>query len=498
VSDLLLFLPVLIPLGTGIATLPLETRPKLQRLLSLAGALCLFAAGIALFAEVARSGVVHSQAAGWPAPAGITLAADLLSVTMVALAGLTGVLITVYSLGSGEIADPVSSYHPLLHVLLAGVCGSFLTADVFNLYVWFEVMLIASFTLLCLGGERLQVEGAMKYVALNLFASLLFLAATGLLYGLAGTLNMADVSRWAAESPPPPELTAVATLFLIAFGIKAAIFPLFFWLPASYHVAPAPVTAIFSALLTKVGVYAILRCATLLFPTEAAASRPLLLALAAATMVTGVLGAASQYDLRRLLSFHIVSQIGYLLLGVALLTPLSLAATILFVVHLVLAKTALFLVSGVVRAMTGTSDLKKLGGLSRTHPGLALLFLVPALSLAGVPPLPGFWAKYALIRSALEAGEYAVVGAALAVSLMTLFSMVKIWNEAFGKEVPEGGATPSPGGGLLLLKAPAAALALLTVALGLGAEPLSLLAQRGAQQLLDPVAYRATVLGDGR
>jgi Formate hydrogenlyase subunit 3/Multisubunit Na+/H+ antiporter, MnhD subunit len=374
-------------------------------------------------------------------------------------------------------------YYAIFHILLMGVCGAFLTGDIFNLYVWFEVMLIASFVLMVLGGERAQLEGGIKYVTLNLMASALFLAAVGILYGVTGTLNMADLAHRLGRVSSPGLMTALALMFLVAFGIKAAVFPLFFWLPASYHTPPVAVSALFSGLLTKVGVYALIRVFTRLFVQDVGYTHTLILIIAGLTMVTGVLGAVAQMEVRRILSFHIISQIGYMVMGLGMLTPLALGGAIFYIIHHIIVKTNLFLISGMVLHLRGTHQLKNLGGLYRAHPGVSFLFLIPALSLAGLPPLSGFFAKLALVRAGLEAGQFAIVAVALGVSLLTLFSMMKIWNEAFWK--PSGEDDPPPTRSVpTALWLPTAGLALLTILIGLAAGPLLVFSMRAAEQLL--------------
>ncbi|HMN03832.1 MULTISPECIES: Na+/H+ antiporter subunit D [Geobacter] len=499
---LFLFLPLIIPLATAVAGLLAWNRRGVQRLLGICGTMALLGTGVGLLAIVQRQGVVSVQAGNWPAPFGITLVADLFSAVMVVVAGAMGLAVAVYSLASADIEHESLGYHPLMQVLLLGVCGSLLTGDLFNLYVWFEVMLIASFVLLALGGRREQMEGAIKYVALNLIASAFFLAGIGILYGMAGTLNMADLARQLREVPHGGTVPVIAALLFAAFGIKSAVFPLFFWLPASYHTPPVAVTTIFSALLTKVGVYVLVRIFTLIFVQEAEAGQALILAAAGLTMVTGVLGAVAQHEMRRLLSFHIVSQIGYLVMGLGLLTPLALAGTVFFMVHVIAAKSALFLVAGIVKRLTGTTELGELGGLYEGRPLVGMLFLVPAMALAGIPPLSGFWAKLALVRAGLLEGRYVVVAAALAVSILTLFSMTKIWAEAFWKDRPVPPGEPRvlyhphvAGRAWLLLGMPALLLALTTVVMGVGAEPVFRLSLAAADQLLNPDLYIAAVLG---
>jgi multicomponent Na+:H+ antiporter subunit D len=302
----------------------------------------------------------------------------------------------------------------------------------------------------------------------------------------------------------------LASLFIIAFGIKAGIFPLFFWLPASYHTPPPVVSALLSGLLTKVGVYALVRVFTLIFLQDSAYTHTLLLIIAGLTMVVGVLGAVAQYDFRRLLAFHIISQIGYMIMGLALFSPWALAGTILHLVHNMIVKSNLFLVSGTVERLDGTADLKKLGGLSRAQPVLAGLFLVTALSLAGLPPLSGFLSKYVLVYAGLSAPQYTIVITSLVVSLLTLFSMLKIWNEVFWKPAPKaaagasGQAAPLPAGEggprsspPRLMIGPIALLAVLSVLMGLGAQLVFALALRAAEGLLDPTIYIQAVLGPG-
>jgi multicomponent Na+:H+ antiporter subunit D len=334
----------------------------------------------------------------------------------------------------------------------------------------------------------------MKYVAVNLVSSLLFLVSIGLTYGLTGTLNLADLAG-ALRTAPEGLVTVLAMLFLIAFGIKAAIFPLFFWLPASYHTPPVAVSAFFGGMLTKVGVYALIRSFTLLFTQDVGWTHQLLLWLAGFTMVTGVLGAAAQTEVRKLLSFHIISQIGYMIMGLALYTPLALAGAVYYLAHNIFAKANLFLLAGLAQRTGGSFELADLGGLYRKRPTLAILFLIPAFSLAGFPPLSGFWAKLTVVWAGVEVRAWAIVAVALFVGLLTLYSMTKIWQAAYWSPTPEGRRLgPLPPRTLL---APVAGLAALTVAMGVFSGPFLALAQASAAELLDPAAYVRAVLGSG-
>lgn len=497
-KNLLLIFPVLIPLVTAGACLLAWRRSGVQRILAAAGATTLLAAGVALLCRVNASGVVAMQVGGWRAPFGITLVADMFSALMVVVAGIVGMAVAVYSLADIGRRRQSLNYFALFHVLLMGVCGAFLAGDLFNLYVWFEVMLMASFVLMALGRRKQQLQGAIKYVALNLLSSALFLAAIGILYGLVGTLNMADLAGKVRDIRNPGILNAVAMLFLVAFGIKAAAFPLFFWLPASYPTPPVAVSALFAGLLTKVGVYALIRVFSLIFVHDTSLTHGLILIIAALTMITGVLGAYAQGEFRRILSFHIVSQIGYMLMGLGLFNRLALAGAVFYIAHHIIVKTNLFLISGIVARLRGTFTLAQLGGLYRERPALGMLFLVPALSLAGLPPLSGFFAKFLLIKAGLEDGQYLVVAVALMVGLLTLLSMMKIWNEVFWKPAPAAATDYRLSRRQrLLLAGPAVTLAVLTLMIGLAPGVLLELAIKASDQLMDPSAYIRAVMEGG-
>jgi multicomponent Na+:H+ antiporter subunit D len=496
----LVLLPVILPLAAGAISMALWRSLRAQRIIGVVATLALVLASLALLNAVHTEGHIVVHMGSWPAPLGITFVADLFGSIMVVLAAITGAATSVYSLKGVDVRRQSFLYFPLIHILLMGVCGAFLTGDIFNLYVWFEVLLMSSFVLLALGGDRNQLEGAIKYVTLNLISSALFLTAVGILYGTFGTLDMADLSRRIAETNRDGSQSGIVTtlsmLFLVAFGIKAAIFPLFFWLPASYHTPPFAVSAIFAGLLTKVGVYAIIRVFTLLFPLDAEFTRPVMLWLACLTMLTGVLGAAAQYEFRRVLSFHIVSQIGYMLMGLALATPLALAGSVFYIMHHIVVKANLFFIAGIADRIRGTSDLKSPGRVSvyARSPFVALIFFIPAMSLAGIPPLSGFFAKFVLVKAGLEIQEWGVVAISLLVSILTLYSMTKIWAEAFwkGPDRADDDEPSEPTPPTMLI--PVAALALITVLVGLLAGPAFTLASRTADQLLDRQGYIDAVM----
>lgn len=494
--DTALILPLLIPLTAAIVCILSWRRPEVQRQVTVAAMAALFVAAVALLRATLDDGIVVTQVGAWPAPYGITLVADLLSAIMVVVTGGIGLAVAVYSLGSIDRAREAHGYHVLVNVLVMGVIGSFLTGDMFNLFVWFEVMLIASFVLMALGGERAQLDGATKYVTLNLVSSTLFLSALGILYGLAGTLNMADLALRLAEVDRPGLVATVAVLFIVTFGIKAAMFPLFFWLPASYHTPPVAVSALFAGLLTKVGVYALIRTFTLLFVDDLGFTHTLILVLSGLTMLTGVLGALSQGEFRRILSFHIVSQIGYMTMGIGLFSRLAIAGSVFYMVHHIVVKTNLFFISGVGERLRGGVGLERLYGLYRSRPELAILFMVAALSLAGLPPLSGFWAKLVLVKAGLELEEYVIVAVALFVGLLTLMSMTKVWRAAYWKTQPEDAepvAAP-PRRDMWAMLGPIVGLAAVTLTIGLATAPFLDVALQSADQLLDRNLYVRAVL----
>lgn len=490
---LLILLPILIPLGT--ITIGLFTRGSkgVQQIIGIGGIALQFLVSIVIFRTVSNDGIQVIQLGNWPAPYGITFVADLFSSIMLIMSGIIGLVVAIYSISTIDKFRQRFSFFPLVNALLMGVNGAFLTGDVFNLYVWFEVMILASFVLLTMGGGRKQMDGAVKYVSMNLIASMMFLAGIGLLYGKAGTLNMADLAVKIGESDESLLLNSSAMLFFVAFSIKAAVFPFFFWLPASYHTPPIAITALFAGLLTKVGVYAMIRFFTLFFVQNQSFWHPLLLIIGGLTMVVGVLTAASQYDMRKILSFHIISQIGYMVMGLGLFTVLGVAGAIFYMVHNIIAKTNTFLIAGIVDKIKGTYDLKAIGGLYKQYPFLALLFLIAAFGLAGIPPLSGFAGKLILIIGGFEDQNYIITSVAILVGLFTLFSMVKIWNEGFWKKQPDdAGETRKVVPFSMYL--PVVVLAAGTIVLGIFAEPFINIGIDAAEQLINPENYINSVL----
>ena len=491
----LLALPILLPLAGAALSILFGRSRRVQRTITVSVLSSVLVMAVMLLLEVDRDGAVSAQAGGWPAPLGITLVADRFSAIMLVVGSLMLLAVLIYAIGQPGAERNHVGFQSVYLVLAAGVSAAFLTGDLFNLFVSIEMMLTASYVLITLGGRLEQVRAGMTYVVISLLASVLFIAMLAFVYASTGTMNLADLSTKIGDLPDGLR-SALAVLMLVVFGIKAAIFPLFFWLPDAYPTAPSPVTAIFAGLLTKVGVYAIIRTQTLLFPED---TRPgtLLLWLAGATMLVGVFGAIAQGDVKRILSFHIVSQIGYMIMGLGLFTLAGLAGAVLFIVNQIIVKSTLFLVAGLVEQRAGTGHLAKLTGLARVEPVLAVLFLLPALNLAGIPPFSGFVAKLALVDAGVGAEQYLIVAVSLAVSLLTLVSMTKIWSNAFWGGVDAGRPVPpaTTVRGWSLMVGSTAALVVLSLAIAVGAGPVYALSERTAHDLIEPSAYIEAVLG---
>jgi len=435
VTGVLAPLPVLLPLLGAAAALLVGHHPRLQRTVSILVLTGVVSVSVTLLLIADTDGAAAVAVGDWPVPVAIVLVVDRLSALMLVVASTVGLGVLVFAVGQGT-ADgdentPLSIFHPTFLVLIAGVSYAFLAGDLFNLYVGFEVLLTASYVLLTMGGSATRIRAGITYVVVSLLSSLLFLGSIALVYAATGTVNLAQLAGRLADLPDGTRLLLHGML-LIAFCIKAAVFPLSAWLPDSYPTAPAPVTAVFAGLLTKVGVYAIIRTQTLLFP--GGALDDVLMCAALATMLIGILGAIAQTDIRRVLSFTLVSHIGYMIFGIALGSTAGLAGAIFYVVHHIAIQTTLFLVAGLIERRGGTMAVDRLGGLATASPLLAVLFFVPAMNLAGIPPFSGFVGKVGLLGAGVADGSwgaYVLVAGAVLTSLLTLVAMSRIWTRAF-------------------------------------------------------------------
>ena len=494
-STAILYLPLLLPFLSAVLCLFLRKNRRAHYVFSIVGSALLLGVAFLLLHQTGQREILVVQAGGWPAPFGITLVADMLSALMISITAFVGLMMNIFSFQDIGRRHKYFGFFSFFHFLIMGVNGAFLAGDIFNLYVWIEVMLIASFVLLVLGNEKNQLIGTIKYMLLNFIASSFLLIGIGLVYGLSGSLNMADVALYFQENADDPMITVAATFFMVPFAIKAAMFPVYFWLPDSYPAPPISVGALFAGLLTKVGVYALFRLFTLVFVQDITYTHGILLGAAGLTMLSGVLGAVSMNTMRKILSFHIISQIGYMVMGLALFSTLAIAGAIFFIIHNILAKANLFLIAGLVERIKGSSDLSAVGGVYQNFPVLSLLFLIPAFSLAGLPPLSGFWAKFLLIKAGFELDAYLITAVAIITGLLTLYSMMKIWNNIFWAKAPSAAAPETFSSEWLFFRkyksliGPVILMAAATFFIGLYSEPLMKYALIAAEQLMQPSTY---------
>src|SRR3990167_2253982 len=493
-----LMLPILIPIVTAILVFFSWHKPNLQRFITTLGCLALILSAVILLLAVLKKSYLVSQMGSWPAPFGITVIADMLSSLMIVATSLVSLCVVIFSYVDINIRCVRRGFYPAYCILLAGVCGALLTGDLFNLYVWFEIILIASFVLLSLSEEKLHLEGIVKYSVLNLIATLFLLTAIAFLYGITGTLNLADLAICLQHTDNTNLVSTIAVIFIVSFAIKAALFPVFFWLPAAYHTTSYSASALFSGLLSKVGVYALLRIFTLLFIKNSHYLQEILLILINFTLLIGIICAIAQIELRRIFSFALISHIGYMLVGLAILTPLALAGSIFYMIQHMLCITSLFLLSGYIAYQTGSTDITKSRNLYGKFPYLSIFFFICAFSLAGMPPLSGFWAKIMLISAAFISHSYLTTLLLVLTSLLTIFVMARIWQNMFlhTAETPYRCIAPVlTFNQKLSLFLPIIFLTTLIIFIGFMPNILYTLSNIAAQQILNPQGYIHAVMG---
>ena len=486
-------LVVVLPLLAAAVVLGVRRFGALRDVLTLSTMAAVTGMSAALLVEVDRNGTIVLNVGGWAPELGIVLVADLFAALILLVATATILVVELFAIGQRRTpagADP-SVVGPILLVLAGGVGLAILTGDLFTLFVAFELILVASYVLLTHQGREAQIRSGMTYVVINLFASTLFLFGVAIVYAATGTVNMALLAERVPELPAATQV-GIGLWFLVVFGTKAAIFPLFSWLPDSYPTAPTTITAVFAGLLTKIGVYVLIRFFTLMELDELG---PLLLVIAGLTMIVGVAGALAQDDVKRILSFHVVSQIGYMIMGLGFFTVAGVAGAVLFLVHQIPVKTVMFLAGGLIEDDQGTSTLKRIGGLASSRPVIAVLFALPALSLAGLPPFSGFVAKLALVDAGIASGAWVIVTVSLVGSILTLLSMTKIWLGAFWGEVTAPAVPASSRKSVTIMQSSAAIAVAGTIAIAIVAGPLWNMSEQIATDLLERTPYISAVLG---
>ncbi len=498
VTGWLVMAPLVVPLTFAGLAIMLMGRPATQRAMVLVGLTAGVMLSLLLFASVRASDLpLVVQLSSWAPPFGIVLVADSLGAGLVLVGMVVALLCALYAAGDLPRPSHQAALYPLLLALMAGVNGMFLTGDIFNMYVWFEITLIAAMGMMVVGGERIQIDGVLKYAALNLIATTLFLIATALLYGIAGTLNLADLALVLADRGPDPLVTAIGLLYVVSIGMKAAMFPLMNWLPAAYHVPPTTMMAVFGALLTKVGFYVLLRVVGAVFGAE---SHPLLfdllLVTGAFTALVGAAGTLSEPDLRKVGSYVVIGGIGFLLVAMSIGTAGGLAAASAYAAHSMLATCLLLLALGIVIRRTGHTQLSQVRGMLNGHPMLAIAVMIGIFALIGLPPFSGFWPKLMVVRAGLEAGGAGTVAVVviLLASLLSTLALGRVWAAIFWRPLPDQRALAplarGTGGPLMV---PVVALAGLVTVLGLFAGPYTAAAVRAGADVADPVGYITAV-----
>lgn len=496
----IIILPLLVNLFISIILMLFWRKIRFQKIVSVAGSTIGLAVAIYVFTYVYQNGTQTVASGNWSAPFGIVFVGDMLAATLVLLTAISALAVSIFSTVAVINARLRFGYFSVFHFLILGLNGAFLTGDIFNLYVWFEIIIISSFVLISIGGEKNQLEGAVKYFTLNFFASMIFLTALGVLYGLAGTLNMADLASKVSEIDNQILVEICAVLFLIGFGIKSAVFPLYFWLPASYHTPPAAVSAIFSGLLTKVGVYAMIRVFSVIFEMTPFL-QTLLIIIAVLTIFSGGVGSLIQNNIRKVFSYLIICHIGFMIGGLAMFTNVAVAGLVFYLIHDIIIKTNLFLIAGLIFRMKASSSMRQIGGLYGTYPKLSLLIAIPLFSLIGIPPLSGFWPKISLIMSSFELKHYWYFGALIFGSFITLVIIARLWSRVFWKEQPK--MVEKPGFNYFHQMSrfdkmryilPIAILTLVTLYIGFGAENIQNLSMRIAEEIVNKDLYINAVL----
>ncbi len=488
----LLILPLLIPLFTAILLMVIPKHIKAQRVIAVISTAMTILAALILVFTIRAEGIQTLDLGSWEAPFGITLVSDMFSALLVTTTSIITLIVTIYSFRSIGFERERFYYYPIVQFLLVGVNGAFTTGDIFNLFVFFEVMLMSSYVLLVLGGTKIQLRESIKYLLVNIISSALFVITVAYLYSVVGTLNMADISVKIAEVGQPGILTAIAVLFLIVFGLKGAIFPLYFWLPGSYYAPPVPILALFGALLTKVGVYSIIRTYTLFFYHDTGFTHTILGVLAILTIIVGCIGAVAYSDVKKIIIYNIIIAVGVILFGVSVMSPDSLEGAVYYLIHDMLIKAALFLLVGIMIAITGTTDIRKMGGLIKEYPWLGWTFFIAALSLAGIPPLSGFVGKLLILRGSFASEEYIGAAVVLISSLIVLYSVMKIFlNAIWGTPQEYTGASKNKAKYLWMTSS---LLVLLAVFYGFGADVIRPFISQASEVLINPELYIEAVL----
>jgi multicomponent Na+:H+ antiporter subunit D len=504
-NPFLVTLPILLPLVGSLIALLLRKRSAWQAGWTLIAMTAGLAASAWLLIYVSQSGepMVY-QSGGWPAPFGISLVADMLSALFVLMTQLIMVTGILYALGSKDKVVRYPTFYPLFLTLAAGLTGAMLTGDLFNMYVFAELLVISGTVLTAISDDRYGTEAAYKYFYISLLASFFMLLAIGSLYAAYGTLNMADLAvRVQAAGPSEPLLWPAIAFLMATFMIKSAVFPFHFWQPDFHTAAPTAVSAMLSSVVVKLGVYGFLRMTTLLFVDEAPQIRDILIVLGVAGVIFGGLSAIGTHNVKRMLAYSTLAQVGFILVGIGWGTPLALTAAIIFAFNHSVIKAAMLMLAGYVasRAPIKSAAFDIVTGVGRALPAAGLLFFTGSLALAGIPPTNGFVSKMTLFSSGIYAERFwslVFIGVTSIFTLIyTIRAFQRIWwlKPAAYTDFGIGNDTPPVKKKGDKLLAPAL-LVLLILILGIYADPLVSAAQQTSAWLGEPgIYYIKAVLG---
>lgn len=488
----LLILPIIIPLVTAVILIFFANKIAIQRWISVISMIGTFITSLILIHKIHQSGIQTLDLSNWPAPFGITLVSDMLSALLVATGSFIALCCILYSFGTIGKEREKYYYYSIVQFLMVGVNGAFTTGDIFNMFVFFEVMLMSSYALIVIGGTKIQLRESIKYLLVNITSSALFVIAVAYLYSVVGTLNMAHISERIAEVNQPGILSVIAVLFLIVFGLKGGIFPLFFWLPGSYYAPPVPILALFGALLTKVGVYSILRTYTLFFYHDQGFTHTLLIVLSLITVVLGAIAAIAYKDIKKIIIYNIIIAIGVITYGIGVMNADALSGSVFYLIHDMLIKAALFMIAGVIIIITGTGNYQKFSGLIRHYPLLSWTFFISILALAGIPPLSGFVGKILIAKGGFEAND--VIGALIILfsSLAVLYSLMRVFINSFWGESKSGQINTNASIGKLMV--PIILLMIVSICYGVFSEYVNVYITQAVEVLINPSIYIDAVL----
>ena len=487
----IIVLPLIVPIITAICLVLLRDYIKLQRVVTIVTVFFVAGVSATMLPIIKQYGIIRLDFSGWAPPFGILFVADTFSVLLVLTSSIVTIACLIYAFGTVGESFEKMYFYPFVLFLLAGVNGSFLTGDIFNLFVCFEVMLLASYVLVGFGGKRVQLRESLKYILINVVASWMFLVALAFLYGTVKTLNMAHIAVRVAEAGQDPLLNTVAFIFLIVFALKAGLL-LFFWLPGAYSVPVPAVQAIFAALLTKVGIYALIRTFTLMFPLDQSVTHTVIGVMAGITIILGCFGAFAGKDVLTIAVYNVIIGVGFILLGLVTMTEEGLAGAVYYLIHDMIAKAFLFLLVGMMIYLTGEKVAKKMSGLIRNYPLFGWLYFLAMCALIGIPPLSGFLGKVLIGQSLVDTQSYILLFLGFGSSIVVLYSLLRIFLASFFGETVISEVVEKP-----IPKTATASfimLAILVVALGVGAEGIAPYINDAAKTLINPEIYIDAVL----